>query len=189
MPEASLGHLVADQSRPRLLGRLIGRLVDAPGVGRPIARLMGMPMRVGAVTTRVTRFHAWLLRRTGGRLRRSWMFAAGQPVLALTTTGRKSGQPRTTTVACFTHGDLLAIAAMALGSGRNPAWALNLEADPEATIAFGGRQIDVTARRAAAEQAGALWRRWLELQPSADVLRDLSARDIPIFVLSRRSRR
>lgn len=143
-------------------------------------------MRLRAATTRVTRLHAWLLRASNGRLRRSWLFAAGQPVLSLTTTGRRSGLPRSTTVACFRYGDTLALAAMALGSSRDPAWALNLEADPSATIQVGGRTVEVTARRATGDEAERLWQRWLEVQPSARAFRELSGRDIPLFVLSRR---
>jgi deazaflavin-dependent oxidoreductase (nitroreductase family) len=186
MAEPPLAELFGGPSRPRLLGRLIGRLVSAPVVGPPLARAMRLPMRARRATTRVTRTHAWLLRLARGRLRRSWLFAAGQPVLSLTTTGRRSGQPRSTTVAYFIEGDSLCLAAMALGSSSNPAWALNLESDPSATIGVGGHTIDVTARRASGEEADRLWRRWVELQPSAAAMRELSGREIPLFVLSRR---
>jgi deazaflavin-dependent oxidoreductase (nitroreductase family) len=185
MAEPTLADLFGGQSRPRLLGLLIGRLVDAPVVGPALARAMRLPMRVRAATTRVTRTHAWLLRLTRGRLRRSWLFAAGQPVLSLTTTGRRSGQRRSTTVAYFVEGDSLCLAAMALGSTTNPAWALNLEADPRATIDVGGRTIEVTARRTSGAEADRLWRRWLELQPSAAAMREQSGREIPLFVLDR----
>lgn len=182
----SLAELAEAQGRATLLGKLIGSLLEMPGIGRSLARLMRSPIHLRG-TPSVTRFHAWLLRVTRGRLRRSWLFAAGQSVLSLTTTGRKSGQPRSTTVAYFVHGDTLALAAMALGSSRNPAWALNLEADPRARIDLAGQAVDITARRAAGDEADLLWRRWLELQPSAAVFRELAGRDIPLFVLSRRT--
>jgi deazaflavin-dependent oxidoreductase (nitroreductase family) len=134
----------------------------------------------------VTRFHAWLLRRTGGRLRRSWLFAAGQPVLALTTIGRRSGRPRSTAVVGFAAGEDLALAAMNLGLERHPSWALNLEANPHATIEVRGQRIPVTATRATGEDAVRLWRRWVELQPSAEAFRQLAGREIPLFVLTRR---
>jgi deazaflavin-dependent oxidoreductase (nitroreductase family) len=118
--------------------------------------------------------------------RRWWVFAAGQPVLALTTVGRRSGLPRSTAVACFTDGDDLVVAGMNLGVSRDPAWALNLESNPNATIEVGGQRIPVTARRATDGEAAQLWRRWLELQPSADAFRELAGRDIPVFVLVRR---
>jgi deazaflavin-dependent oxidoreductase (nitroreductase family) len=181
-----LGRLVGSLSRPGPFGELLGRALRLPVLGRWLAAAARAPMRIPAVTTRVTRFHAWLLPRSNGRMRRSWVFAAGQPVLALTTTGRRSGAPRTTAVACFTHGDDLALAGMNLGIERPPGWALNLDSNPEATIDLAGHRIPVKARRAHGEEAEGLWRRWLELQPSAAVFRELAGRDIPVFVLTRR---
>jgi deazaflavin-dependent oxidoreductase (nitroreductase family) len=114
------------------------------------------------------------------------MFAAGQPVLALTTTGRRTGLPRSTAVACFSHDDDLVLAGMNLGVTHHPAWALNLQANPAATIDISGQTIPVTARQATGDEAAKLWQRWLELQPSADAFRELAGRDIPLFVLTRR---
>jgi deazaflavin-dependent oxidoreductase (nitroreductase family) len=73
---------------------------------------------------------------------------------------------------------------MNLGVSRDPAWALNLEANPEATIEIGGEEINVFAERAVGEEAERIWSRWLELQPSAGAFRDLAARRIPLFVLT-----
>jgi deazaflavin-dependent oxidoreductase (nitroreductase family) len=74
---------------------------------------------------------------------------------------------------------------MNLGLERKPAWALNLEANPAATIELGGETIAVLARRARGEEAKRMWRRWVEVQPSATTFRTLADREIPLFVLSR----
>jgi uncharacterized protein len=182
----SLAQLAETESRRRLFGVLLGGLVELPLVGPSLTRATRAPILIRFLSTRITRFHAWLLRCTRGRLRRSWLFAAGQPVLALTTLGRRSGLPRSTAVACFAFGDDLVLAAMNLGVPRDPAWALNLEANPDATIDIGGQTIPVTARRATGDDAAELWSRWLELQPSAEAFRELAQRDIPLFVLTRR---
>jgi deazaflavin-dependent oxidoreductase (nitroreductase family) len=182
----SLASVVERDSRRRSFGELLAKLVDLPVVGPWLARAGRLPLQTGRVARLVTRLHAWLLRRSGGALRRSWLFAAGQPVLSLTTTGRRSGLPRSTAVACFASGDDLVLAGMALGMTSKPAWALNLEADPEATIDVGGETIEVTARRANGEEASRLWRRWVEIQPSAEAFRELAGREIPLFVLTRR---
>jgi deazaflavin-dependent oxidoreductase (nitroreductase family) len=182
--QTSLAQLVAGDSRRRRLGELFGRVVNAPVVGPWLARVARLPNQVPFITTRVTRFHAWLLRRSGGRLRRSWLFAAGQPVLALTTTGRRSGQPRSTPVACFIDGDDLVVAGMNLGRTNQPAWALNLEAHPDAQVTVGGQTIDITAQLAAGDRRERLWQRWLDLQPSAEAFRQLAEREIPLFVLT-----
>lgn len=181
--DIALVDLIADDSRPRRVGGWLGRLVELPAVGRPLARALRSPMHVRSATTRWTRLHALLLRRSGGRLRRSWTFAAGQPVLSLTTIGRTSGLRRSTTVACFSCDGELAVAAMNLGSARNPSWALNLQANPNATITLAGRTIDVIAEHAVGETAQRVWHRWVEVQPSAQAFRDLSGRDVPLFVL------
>ena len=149
-----------------------------------LARLVRLLTRPRAITTRVTRFHAWLLRRSGGRLRRSWLFALGQPVLAITTTGRRSGRPRSTTVAYFEDAGRLVTTAANLGNERDPAWAVNLDAHPEATIAVGGRSRRVRAERAQGEEHERLWARWVELQPAARRLPEVAGRQIPVFVLT-----
>lgn len=178
-----LAYLIEHDSRARLYGRLLGALVDTPVIGRTLARLTRAPIKIRFASTRVTRLHAVLLRLSGGRLRRSWIFAAGQPVLALTTTGRRSGLPRTTAVAGFTYGDDLAIAGMNLGVARAPAWALNLQSDPRASIEIGGRHLTVTARQATSREAEGLWRRWVQIQPSAVTFRELAGREIPLFIV------
>jgi deazaflavin-dependent oxidoreductase (nitroreductase family) len=185
--ERSLASLVERRSRRRALGVLIGWFVDLPVIGSGLARLIRAPTRRRFLSTSVTRIHAAFLRLSRGRLRRSWIFAAGQPVLALTTTGRKTGLPRSTAVACFAHGSDLVLAAMNLGMTRNPGWALNLQAHPAATIDIDGKRIPVTARQATGTEAAELWRRWLELQPSARSFRELAGREIPLFVLAWRS--
>jgi deazaflavin-dependent oxidoreductase (nitroreductase family) len=155
-------------------------------IGPTVARITCAPIKIRFLSARITRLHASLLRLTRGRLRRSWLFAAGQPVLALTTTGRRTGLPRTTAVACFGHREDLVLAGMNLGLTHHPAWALNLQGNSEATIDIGGQTIPVTARRATGREAAELWQRWLQLQPSADAFRTLADRDIPLFVLTRR---
>jgi deazaflavin-dependent oxidoreductase (nitroreductase family) len=183
-PDAPLARLVGTDSRRRRFGTVAGRLVDLPVIGPWLARAARAPNRL-RFSSRVTRLHARLLRLARGRLRRSWLFAAGQPVLALTTVGRRSGLARSTAVACFSHGEDLVVAGMNLGLPRDPAWVLNLEANPEATIDIGGQRIPVTARRATGDEAAQLWRRWVEVQPSAEAFRGLAGRDIPLLVLMR----
>ena len=180
----SLADLVRAESRSRGLGRLLGRLVDLPLIGPLLARVARLPNQITPVSTRITRLHGWLLRRSGGRLRRSWLFAAGQPVISLTTTGRKSGKQRSTAVACFVDSDRLVSAGMNLGKRSHPAWALNLIANPQATIAIAGETVDVTARKAEGEERERLWRRWVELQPSAEAFEHLAEREVPLFVFS-----
>jgi deazaflavin-dependent oxidoreductase (nitroreductase family) len=132
----------------------------------------------------IGRAQAAIVRRSGGRYRRSRLLAAGQPVLVLTTTGRRSGEPRTTMVAYLRHGDAYASAALNLGSPRNPAWALNLKADPAARIQVNGTDMRVRAREAAGEEAERLWDAMIERVPATALSRQLASadRDVPLFV-------
>jgi deazaflavin-dependent oxidoreductase (nitroreductase family) len=107
-------------------------------------------------------------------------------VISLTTTGRRSGELRSTAVAVFVDGDRMVSAGMNLGKSSHPAWALNLIADPRASIEIAGRSVDVHARQAEGEERERLWRRWVEVQPSSEAFEDLAGREIPLFVFSRR---
>jgi deazaflavin-dependent oxidoreductase (nitroreductase family) len=144
-------------------------------------RLFGKPR---AISTRISRLHAAILRASRGRIRRSWALALGQPVMSITTTGRKSGEPRSTAVAYFKDRDAVVITAANLGNERHPAWALNLQTNPRATIVVGGRRLAVRARRARGEERERLWARWVELQPAAKAAAAIAGREIPVFVLT-----
>ncbi len=142
---------------------------------RSLTRFRRVQPKVGAV-------QAWILRRSGGRIKRSRLLAGGQPVLALTTTGRRSGRPRSTTVAYVHHGSAYASAGLNLGSDRHPAWVLNLRADPRATIEVAGVRITVRAREATGAEADALWEAFGRQLSATARSRELANRDVPIFV-------
>jgi deazaflavin-dependent oxidoreductase (nitroreductase family) len=97
-----------------------------------------------------------IYRATGGRVMGRVNRA---PVLLLTTTGRKSGEPRTAPVVYLADGEKLVVINTNAGSERVPAWSLNLEADPEAEVEVGRRRIPVRARVAAGEERADLWRK------------------------------
>ena len=132
----------------------------------------------------VGRVHAAVLRRSRGRLRRSLLLAGGQPVLALTTVGRRSGARRTTAVAYVRDGESYAVGALNLGSDRDPAWCLNLRANPRGWIDVNGERRAIEAREAGGAEAERLWRAFLERLPTiANSLR-LARREVPMLVLS-----
>jgi deazaflavin-dependent oxidoreductase (nitroreductase family) len=106
--------------------------------------------------------------------------------MAITTTGRRSGEPRTTTVAYFyDHGKLVTTGAN-LGNRRDPAWALNLEANPDAEVLVEGQRHRVRARRTIGEERERLWAHWVKLQPPAEAAQAIAGREIPVFVLEPR---
>jgi len=73
---------------------------------------------------------------------------AGLPVLDVTTTGRKSGERRTTHLIAIPRAGELAIIGSNFGQPATPGWVFNLEADPHATAGYRNRSIDVVARPA-----------------------------------------
>ena len=73
---------------------------------------------------------------------------AGLPVIDVTTTGRRSGQPRTSHLISVPVGDTLAVLGTNFGQPGTPAWVLNLEADPAATVRYKHTTVPVTARPA-----------------------------------------
>ena len=94
-------------------------------------------------------------RLSGGRL----MGRVGEaPVLLLTTTGRRSGEPRTTPVVYLSAGPKLVLIDTNAGNERLPAWSHNLKANPEAEVEVGRQRRSVRARCAEAEERAELWR-------------------------------
>jgi deazaflavin-dependent oxidoreductase (nitroreductase family) len=84
-------------------------------------------------------------------------------------------------------GDDYVVTAANLGSEVDPAWYLNLIADPHAEIDVDGRRVAVKARRASGEEAHRLWARWVQRLPAADTFRHIAGREIPVVVLEPRS--
>lgn len=108
----------------------------------------------------------------------------GAPTLLLTTTGRKSGQPRTTPlIHARDGGDYLVVASMG-GAPQHPQWYLNLVANASAQIQDRSDHIDVTARTAGENEKARLWKIVAEQWPNYDVYQSRTDRVIPVVVLS-----
>jgi len=97
----------------------------------------------------------------------------GWGAMRLTTTGRRSGQDRSVIVGYFEDGSNLVTMAMNGWGEGEPAWWLNLQANPEACAETrDGRKL-VTARAAEGDERRRLWERWQEID---DHLDDFAAR-------------
>lgn len=84
--------------------------------------------------------------------------ALGMPVLELTTTGRKSGQPRSVMLTSpWQEGDTYAIVASRGGDDTHPAWFHNLEANPDVEVTIRGTRRPMRARVADADERARLW--------------------------------
>lgn len=100
--------------------------------------------------------HRALLTVTGGRF--GWE-AQRMPVLELTTTGRKSGQPRSVMLTSpLQEGDTIVVVASRGGDDTHPAWFLNLRDNPEVEVAYkGAPKKAMHARVANAEERARMW--------------------------------
>ena len=126
--------------------------------------------------------HGGAYRATGGRVGGRVL---GMPVLMLTTTGRRSGRPRTVPLTYFEDGDALLVVGSKGGSPRHPDWYLNLEAEPDVDVQVGSEHRRLRARRATAEEAARLWPVVLERAPVYGTYRARTTRDIPLVLLER----
>ena len=108
------------------------------------------------------------------------------PVLLLTTTGRRSGQRRTAPVVYLADRDRLVVIGSNAGNAKAPAWALNLEANPDAEAEVGAERRPVRARIALGEEREDLWRRMNDQYGGFDAYRERTGRDIRLFVLEPR---
>jgi deazaflavin-dependent oxidoreductase (nitroreductase family) len=89
--------------------------------------------------------------------------------LRLTTTGRRSGEPRSVIIGYYEDGPNLVSMAMNGWGAPEPAWWLNLQADPHAVVELkGGARRAVIARAASGEERERLWQRWRELDKHLD---------------------
>src|SRR5262245_3417902 len=89
----------------------------------------------------------------------------GRPLLLLTTTGARSGQPRTTPMMYIPDGDRLLVTASNIGAPTHPDWYRNLVAHPEVTVEIGTETFNATAVVAAGSERQHLWTRIVELYP------------------------
>ena len=100
--------------------------------------------------------HRAALKVTGGRL--GWTVAS-MPALELTTTGRRSGKPRTVMLTSpLQEGSTLVVVASRGGDDNAPLWYLNLCANPAVDVSFQGAPVKrMRARVASAEERARLW--------------------------------
>ncbi len=110
----------------------------------------------------------------------------GVPTLLLTTTGRKSGQARTTPLIFGRDGDDYLVIASMGGAPTHPNWYLNLEADPAAKIQVHADHLDVVARTAGEAERERLWEIMAGIWPNYDTYQSRTERRIPVVVLTPR---
>lgn len=139
-----------------------------------------MPSRLSL--TLMNSVHRALIAVTFGRV--GWS-VSGMPALELTTTGRKSGQRRSTMLTTpLTIGDGLVVVASRGGDDMHPAWYLNLVADPQVRVAVGGRPaVPMRARVLSPTERAEAWPRITSRFRNYADYQTRTTREIPLVVL------
>ncbi len=133
------------------------------------------------VVKAVVGLHRTLFRASRGRLLNTGM---GMPVLALTTTGRTSGRPRTTMLTSpLQLDDKIVVVASKGGADRNPDWFLNLAANPNVEVEMRGAKRTMSAHVADAAERAELWPRIVEDHANYGGYQAKTDREIPVVVL------
>jgi deazaflavin-dependent oxidoreductase (nitroreductase family) len=110
----------------------------------------------------------------------------GATILLLTTTGRTTGQARTTPLIFARDGDDYLVVASMGGAPQHPDWYKNLTANPDTHIQVRGEHLAVRARTATADEKPRLWGIVAAQWPNYDVYQTRTEREIPVVVLTPR---
>ena len=128
--------------------------------------------------------HVRVYRETGGE--RGYNWRKGTTILLLTTTGRSSGEERTTPLIHREDGDRWVIVASKGGAPDHPGWFKNLEKNPDAEIQVKDQVIPVRASVAEGDERERLWSEMVEAWPDYEDYKKKTDRQIPVVILSRR---
>ncbi|MDQ6782381.1 MAG: nitroreductase family deazaflavin-dependent oxidoreductase [Actinomycetota bacterium] len=126
--------------------------------------------------------HRVILAGSGGRV--GWK-AADMPVIRLTTTGRKSGQPRSVLLTSpLVEGSTIVVVASRGGDDNHPAWFLNLRDHPDVEVVVqGGAPQSMQAHVATPEERARLWPLLTEAHKNYAGYQEKTSREIPLVLL------
>lgn len=163
---------------------------DFPDVrwGSDTSRLKG-PL----IAFSITRLGSWLIKtatpldrkvliRSRGRF--TVLGPIGAPLLLLTTTGKKSGLPRTTPLLYARDGESLVVAGSNFGQAHHPAWTGNLMQAPRATVTLAGKDIPVHTEHLSGQEAERAYQLMVDLTRTYDAYRSRTDREIRVFRLT-----
>lgn len=130
--------------------------------------------------------HRAVCRVTGGRVG-LWRPKRGRwGAMRLTTTGRRTGQERSVIVGYIEDGPNMVTLAMNGWADGEPAWWLNLQADPDATVDLVNGPRAVRARAAEGEERSRLWARWCDIGTQLDAYATLRSSETAVVILEPR---
>ena len=147
-------------------------------------RYLGHQKWFAWTAARMAPLDAKVVKKTGGKF--GLLGNYGLPQCLLTTTGRKSGQKRTVTLLYGTRApDEYVLIGSNFGQKHHPAWALNLEADPQCVFEVDDKPREMTARLDTDDaEREEIWALMYEIWPAYNAYRGRAGRDIKVFVIT-----
>lgn len=146
---------------------------------------LAKPWVVGVIRV-MSGVNTWVYQRTGGRVGGNWRvgsaLTAPVPVCLVTTTGRKSGQPRTVPLLHIPDGDRVLLVASQGGLPKHPQWYRNVLANPHVTVQVGRRRREMTAREATPSERARLWPTLVERYADFESYQANTSRVIPVVI-------
>lgn len=128
------------------------------------------------------------LRLSGGRYSMTSLLT-DQPLITLTTTGAKSGAPRSVPLLAIPDGDNIVLIASSWGQTRHPAWYHNLRAHPEAIVTRDGHSQRYIAEEVTGEERERCWALAVRVYPGYDAYKQwTNGRAIPVLRLTPQER-
>jgi deazaflavin-dependent oxidoreductase (nitroreductase family) len=127
--------------------------------------------------------HRAMFEISGGRVMTKFR---GAPAVMLTTVGRKTGKERTWPLLGIPVGDGYAIAASNSGHDQNPAWYLNLQANPDVKLAVGRETLELRARDATPTERAELYPKFVAVYSGYRDYEAATDREIPVVLLEPR---
>ncbi len=150
---------------------------------RDVMRWLGHQEWFAWTAARMAPLDAKVVKRTGGKF--GLLGNYGLPQCLLTTTGRKSGQQRTVTLLYGQVGDQIVLVGSNFGQSHHPAWALNLEANPEAVFDVDGVATPMVARMVTEpDERERIWQAMYDIWPAYNAYRGRAGREIKLFALT-----
>lgn len=128
----------------------------------------------------MAKLNTWMYRRNGGDGLGGTF--GNSPVALLTTTGRKTGEPRVSPLLFLRDGDRVILVASRGGSDKHPMWYLNLKANPEVKVQIKKETLELTARDATDDERERYWPQLVAMYPSFDDYQSWTDRKIPIII-------
>ena len=128
----------------------------------------------------MSRGQTWVYKKTDGRI--GGKFLQGAPVALLTTTGRKTGEPRVSPLLFWREGNRIVLIASQGGAAKNPMWYLNLKANPKVSVQIKDEVLNLTARDATDEERAHYWPKMAAMYTSFDDYQSWTDRVIPVVI-------